>query len=356
MNNLHKILRLIRTQNIGYVTFHNLLARYQNISALYDNIDEILDNNLTLLSKYNFRGRSVSLISHEIVAREIEETLDSGAKFITFLDNAFPEFLKTLSYYPPVLSYKGSVTNLNRVMCGISGSRTSSDYSKFMAERLSEYLLAANIGVATGVSGKIDTACHNIEHAYQIGVSPFSIANLDDVHKKILSYGGTIVTDVGLYEGTYKYTFLKRNRLLVGLSRVLAIAESRYKSGSFATAIEGINAGRAVFIMEHFAYQNDTSGNKYLLQAGGRALNDFKEISMAANTSELETWHICEDRAKYLSSIEIPNSMREDIILTYHKRFGTLEYLEENSRKVASILKIDTYVVQYVIIECNIVL
>lgn len=92
-------LRLSRTQNVGPVTFAQLIARFGTAGA---DLDALLE-----LAKRAGRKRPLVAPDRNVVLRELNETEAFGARVLCACELDFPNRLTALEPPPPVLTVLG---------------------------------------------------------------------------------------------------------------------------------------------------------------------------------------------------------------------------------------------------------
>ncbi len=133
------------------------------------------------------------------------------------------------------LFYKGNIELLKRPKIAIVGSRKASKYSKEITYLLSSKLSQKFTIISGGALG-IDTQAHKGAFPNTIFVSPSS---LDIIYPKANEHLIKNIFKDGLalseYEKNfrpYKYTFLKRNEIIISLADIVIIPEASLKSGT----------------------------------------------------------------------------------------------------------------------------
>ena len=109
-------LRLIRTQNIGPVTFRLLLQRFGTAVKALAAIPEISARG----------GRKLTPISKDEAEAELDAVEKAGAALLIFGENAYPKRLENYEDAPICLSYKGHIALLNKQALAIVGARNAS--------------------------------------------------------------------------------------------------------------------------------------------------------------------------------------------------------------------------------------
>ena len=151
------------------------------------------------------------------------------------------------------LFYKGDISLLQKSKIAMVGTRRPSQYSKYITTLLSSKLSKKFVIVSGGAMG-IDAIAHqNAEST--IMVSP---AGLDVIYPKInqtlienIAQNHLIISE---YENGYKpkkYSFLQRNKIVVGISEFLIIIEADENSGSMRSFEIAKKLGKKVYIIPH---------------------------------------------------------------------------------------------------------
>ena len=168
-SNLLNILRLTRSENIGPRTFYNLIKYYGSTTTAVANLPEFIKRS---------GNNKIKLCSTDVVLKEIDTTYKAGVHYILYTDQHYSSLLKTIDNPPPVLTYKGNVSLMNRAIAGVVGSRNCSIAGKQLATRLAGELARAEVVVCSGLARGIDTAAHQASLPYTIGVIAGGIGNI----------------------------------------------------------------------------------------------------------------------------------------------------------------------------------
>ncbi len=165
-------------------------------------------------------------------------------KQITISDDLFPALLKQIPNPPRFLFYRGELAVINAKNClSIVGSRNITSYGISVVDTLLTGLADKEVTVISGFMRGVDFYAHDFaikNRLPTVAVLPcgltysysFLYRNLYD---KILHSGGAILSE---YPDTYPpkdWTFVKRNRIVAGISGVLLLIEAGKNSGSLIT-------------------------------------------------------------------------------------------------------------------------
>jgi DNA processing protein len=146
-------LRLARTENVGPITYHQLMARYGSAAAALAAIPE--------LAQRGGLKRKLTIPSTSQIEDELAELKRQNATVLLHGDAAYPPLLQAISDAPPVLIIKGHAHLLNKPpLVAMVGARNASLNGRRYAEKLARELGEAGIIVVSGLAAGID-ACRS---------------------------------------------------------------------------------------------------------------------------------------------------------------------------------------------------
>ncbi|MDE2029253.1 MAG: DNA-processing protein DprA [Alphaproteobacteria bacterium] len=257
-------LRLSRTENVGPITFRQLLRRYGSARAALDALPQLAARG----GKKNFKIPAVAEIDDEIArAKKL------NIAFIAWGEPDYPEALAAIEDAPPIIAARGHVSLLNKRGIGIVGARNASLNGRKMAEMLARDLGAQNIVVVSGLARGIDTAAH--EAALPTGTIAVLAGGVDVVYpqenQKLydrIAETGCILSDMPLGVEPFSKLFPRRNRIISGLSLGVVVVEAAQKSGSLITARMALEQGREVFAVPGSPLDPRCGGTNDLIRQG----------------------------------------------------------------------------------------
>ncbi|MDR0579816.1 MAG: DNA-protecting protein DprA [Campylobacteraceae bacterium] len=181
-----------------------------------------------------------------------------------------PKELLRLKNPPKQLFAIGKKELLECKKIAIVGSRKALYYSKEAIQKLSSMLSLNQVVVVSGGAMGIDAAAH-------IGAFPNTIAvlanSLDIFYPKInykllkdISEKGLLLSEYQPVTYATNYSFVLRNRLVVGLCDALVIGEADLNSGSLRSAEFALELGIPIYVLPHRL--NESEGTKMLLREG----------------------------------------------------------------------------------------
>lgn len=219
------------------------------------------------------------------VAFELEEYEKKGINVITFLDKNYPKLLRRelKNKKPPVLFYAGDILLSNKVGIGIVGARNvTGDGVQFTTDIVKKAVnekMVIYSGGAKGVDVTAQTVALNNGGAViaYIADSLASKIKKKDITQYVADGRLLLVSDLKPDVGFSVGRAMNRNKFIYASAMGTFVVESDYnKGGTWTGAMEAIkNKWGKVFV-----WDNSLTGNKKLIEAGGRAYNISEEKLM----------------------------------------------------------------------------
>ncbi|MGM0422737.1 MAG: DNA-processing protein DprA [Pseudomonadota bacterium] len=256
-------LRLIRTENIGPVTFNKLIEFYGSAGRALAALPDMAKRG----------GRSKPLIAYpeKDALAELKQLEKLKGELIIKSDARYPVHLAACEDSPPVLSVLGDTALLQKQGLAIVGARNASLNGRKLAERFAHDIGAEGYPIISGLARGIDTAAHKagLEH----GTIAVIAGGLDvvypkenqDLYEQIAEYG-LLVAESPLGTQPQARHFPKRNRIIAGLSYGVLVIEAAQKSGSLITANMALDYGREVYAVPGSPLDPRAAGTNALLK------------------------------------------------------------------------------------------
>jgi DNA processing protein len=268
-------LQLIRTENIGAVTFYQLLQKYGSASAALEALPEI--------SQKTARKKPLIIPQRDLVAREIEAIVKFGGTILAACDPTYPLSLASLEDAPPILTVAGRLELLNKPSVAIVGSRNASLNGRRFAEHLAQDLGQHDIVVTSGLARGIDTAAHQgslaggtiavLAGGINIVYPPENMKLYENIRES-----GVILAECAFHQQPFAQSFPRRNRIISGLSMGVCVVEANMKSGSLITARMAAEQGRDVYAVPGHPMDPRAGGTNHLIREGATLVRDAADI------------------------------------------------------------------------------
>ena len=277
-------LRLIRSDNIGPITFLKLINKFEKPSLALLEAEKIL------------RSKDKKLRDSKDIEQEILNTKKLGAKIINIFDEEYPAFLAEIANPPITISVKGNIADLGENIISMVGARYSSANAVSLSYKLAKELAEEECVIVSGLARGIDTAAHKgaLEAKHNklttIAVLAGGIDNIyppenEKLYKEICERG-VVVSENELGTVPKAEHFPRRNRIISGLSQVTCVIEAALKSGSLITAKFAAEQNREVACVPGFPLDPRSEGTNVLIKRGAALITSSKDILELLNNYE----------------------------------------------------------------------
>ncbi|MFZ0069435.1 MAG: DNA-processing protein DprA [Pseudolabrys sp.] len=271
-------LRLIRSDNVGPRTFHDLVSYCGGVRPALAALPG--------LARRGGSAQSPRIFSREQAEAELNAARAAGVEFFTLGDSEYPSRLKMIADPPPVIAVRGKFDALARPSIAIVGSRNASAAGVKFAERIARDLGDAGFAVVSGLARGIDAAAH------RASLTTGTIAVLAGGHDRIyppehiellekIAVQGAAISEMPFTWEPRAHDFPRRNRLISGLSLGVVIVEAARRSGSLITARLAGEQGREVFAVPGSPLDPRSEGANGLLKQGATPVTEAADVIAA---------------------------------------------------------------------------
>jgi len=281
MNNQDLIYRIACTliKGIGNITAKHAIETLGDVSLLFTEKAQRLER---------IPGVSRKVIS-EIHRSEVLRRAEQEAAFIEknkitplfIQDDNYPNRLRECVDAPVLLYFKGEVNPNAQKIISIVGTRNASPYGKEITNNLIQDIAKTypETVIVSGLAYGIDICAHKAalkNHLPTIGVLahgldriyPFAHRN---VAVEMLEAGG-LMTDFVSETNPDRQNFVKRNRIVAGISDCTIVVESAEKGGALITASIADSYNKDVFAIPGKVTDNYSIGCNSLIKYKKAAL------------------------------------------------------------------------------------
>jgi DNA processing protein len=266
-------IRLLRSPNIGPVSYRQLLRRFGTALAA-----------LQALPDLAARGGGQYRIAPEArIAEEVTQVRKAGARYLFHDSSDYPVLLAELDSAPPVLTCRGDAALAARPCVAIVGARNASAAAIKLARQFAGDLADAGFVVVSGLARGIDGAAHRASLAGgTIGV----IASGIDVayppeHAQLqeeVAQTGLLLAEQPVRTEPLARHFPSRNRIIAGLAAGTLVVEAAPKSGSLITARLAGEAGREVMAVPGSPLEPRAQGCNQLIREGAALVQSAADV------------------------------------------------------------------------------
>ncbi|ATY33210.1 DNA-processing protein DprA [Sphingomonas psychrotolerans] len=267
-------LRLLRSANIGPITWRQLIARFGTAEAALDALPMLAARG---------GGRAPRIADAGSIRREIAAVEKLGARYLFLGDPDYPALLAEIESAPPALILRGRLELAARTCVAMVGARNASAAACRFARQLALGLADEGATVVSGLARGIDTAAHIgalaggtigvIASGIDIAFPPENAALQERVARE-----GLLVAEQPPGTEPLARFFPSRNRIIAGLATGTVVVEAAPRSGSLITARIAAEAGREVMAVPGSPLDPRAQGCNLLIREGATLVQSVDDI------------------------------------------------------------------------------
>ncbi len=268
-------LRLIRSENVGPVTFRDLLDQFGSAGEALAALPE--------LAKRGGRSRTIKIATASQAKQEWSEALKLGAQLLFAGEPGFPTLLSQSDPPPPVMYAIGALHLLDQPSLAMVGSRSASAAGLRMASDLARDLGEAGFTIVSGLARGIDAAAHKA--SLTTGTCAVIAGGIDIVYPEEnrdlydqISKQGVLVSEMPPGTRPQGRHFPRRNRIIAGLSQGVIVVEAALRSGSLITARFALEQNREVMVVPGSPLDPRAKGGNRLIKQGAALVESAEDV------------------------------------------------------------------------------
>lgn len=256
-------IRLLRSANIGPVSYAQLLRRFGSAQAAVDALPDLAARG----ARRNYKPAP-----REKIEREVQAARAARARYLFHDQPGYPAMLAALEAAPPIVTVRGDIALASKPCVAMVGARNASAAAVKLARDFGRELAAAGFVVVSGLAKGIDAASHEGAFPHTIGViaSGIDIAYPPQHEKLQESIASQALLIAEEPPGTQPrgQQFPRRNRIIAGLALGTLVVEAAPRSGSLITARLAGEAGREVMAIPGHPADARSHGCNQLIREG----------------------------------------------------------------------------------------
>ena len=268
-------LRLIRSENVGPVTFRELINHYGGAGQALDALPE--------LSRRGGRGRPIRLCPVAEAEAELAAAEKFGATPVFTIEPGYPRALAAVESPPPLLYVKGRSALFEAPGVAIVGSRQCSAAGVKLARLFASRIGDVGYSIVSGLARGIDAAAHDA--SLTSGTIAVLAGGLDVIYPPehaalhaAIAERGCLVTERSPGTVAREKDFPRRNRIISGLSLGVVIVEAAARSGTLVTARYAAEQGREVFAVPGHPLDPRAEGTNKLIKTGATLVTEPQDV------------------------------------------------------------------------------
>ncbi len=317
------VLRLQNIPNIGDITAKKLITHCGSPIAVFTDKMKHLEK-IEGIGRVILRGLQNKKYLHA-AEMEYEFILRNNISCSYFRDVDYPKYLKHCVDAPILLFKRGNMQLENKKIISIVGTRNSTSYGRAFCEEFIENIAPLDPVIISGFAYGIDICAHRTAIKYGLQTIACVAHGLNQIYPKAhLKYvdeickNGGFLTEFWSTSNPDRENFLKRNRIIAGISEATIVIESAEKGGSLVTADMANNYNRDVFAVPGRVKDKSSLGCNNLIK-GQRA----HMLTSAADLIYLMNWQLEESvTAPVQKQLFVELDENEKIIYSFLRKDG----------------------------------
>ncbi len=221
----------------------------------------------------------------------IERAHGAGARIIHYWSDMYPDSLKMINHPPVVLYVLGKLPQGPAV--AVVGTRKPDLKSQAIARRIAAETSEAGYVIVSGMAVGIDREAHLgalNSGGTTIGVLANGIDRLypyanSDLRRMILESGSSaLISEYPPGSIAGKWTFVRRNRIISGLSNATVVVQAGRNSGALMTAGYAMEQNREVFACSGNSFDMRFEGCHSLIRDGAGLISCTEDLLRELST------------------------------------------------------------------------
>ena len=278
-----EILNTILLTRLNYFSLAGMLELYKRVGSATLIMEHKNDIRDILPDASN---KLVSAIQNCDEARnraevELEYDLRYGIEPIPMNDDRYPQRLKNCDDAPLMLFYKGNADLNQQRVINIVGTRQCTPYGEDLIRRFISDLkqLSPRVLIVSGLAYGVDINAHRqaLANGYEtVGVLAHGLDDLYPTRHRetalqMIEHGG-LLTEFLTQTNADKINFVRRNRIVAGMSDACILVESKSHGGGLITTEISQAYGRDVFAFPGRVGDAYSEGCNNLIRSNGAGL------------------------------------------------------------------------------------
>jgi len=327
------ILALTRVEGIGDIVAKKLINHCGSAENVFNakanylkSIDGIGDN---LIKK--LKDKSV----FEKAERELRFIENEKINVLFYFDEKYPERLKHCIDGPVVLFASGNQKLENRKVISIVGTREITSHGTTFCKKLIEELAVFNPIILSGFAYGADIVAHQAAIDCELQTIAVLAHGLNQIypktHKKYIAKmeeNGGFLTEFWSTSNPEKENFVKRNRIVAGISEATIVIESAEKGGSLITAMIANDYNRDVFAVPGRTTDKFSQGCNTLIKTQRANL-----MTSATDLIYILNWE--------LKTKETKTVQKQLFVVLDTDEQKVYDYLQKNGKKLLDIIALE---------------
>lgn len=255
---------------------------------------------------------------------EIRFIKDNNITYHYFTESEYPERLKHCIDSPILLFQSGRINLKNQPIISIVGTRKVTTHGISFCEKLIEQIAIYNPVIVSGFAYGTDITAHKAAVKYNLQTIGCLAHGLNQIYPKVhekyvadIENHGGFFTDFWSSSDFDRKNFLKRNRIIAGLSEATIVIESAEKGGSLVTADIANSYNREVFAVPGRTTDKQSMGCNNLIKMQSAHL-----LSQPEDVPYILNWELEPQKKSIQKQLFVELEPNEKLIYNFLKENG----------------------------------
>lgn len=332
------VLALQHMSNLGDSSAKKLIRHAGTAEAVFKEKKESL---LKIDGVGNFKLQGLHDSEHLHAAEEELKFIEDNRIDCSFYkDNNYPDKLKHCADGPILLFSRGNIDLKNKKILSVVGTRRITTHGTAFCEKLIEDLAPLNPVIVSGFAYGVDITAQKAALKHDLQTVGCLAHGLNQVYPKVhsryvpsIEENGGFYTDFWSSDNFDRNNFLKRNRIIAGLSEATVVIESAEKGGSLVTADIANSYNREVFAVPGRPGDSQSKGCNNLIKSQNAHL-----LSGAEDLIFMLNWFPQEKTAGVQKQLFVELEPQEQLVY---------EYLQESGKQQLDIIALSCQLPTY---------
>lgn len=264
-------LALLQVEGVGDITAKKLTRHFGSSEATLkanpkefrsiEGIGERLIKNLQDPSIFFVAEQEVAFIEKRSIG------------YCSYFDSTYPERLKHCADSPLILFYSGNLEVPSQKVISIVGTRKMTAYGAEMCRKIIEEIAPLKPTIVSGYAYGVDICAHQLAMEFNLPTIAVLAHGLNQIYPKThhrfifkMEQNGGFITEFMSNTKPDKENFVRRNRIVAGISEATIVIESAEKGGALITANLANEYNRDVFAVPGRSTDKYSMGCNHLIK------------------------------------------------------------------------------------------
>lgn len=289
------LLALQKAKGIGSINAKKLIKHCGSAKAVFKEKQQNLVK-IEGIGSFKLKGlKEKSLLL--LAEKEYLFAKKNNIKITSFVSDDYPLLLQNAVDSPIVYFEKGKINFKNKKIISIVGTRNMTNYGKSFLEKLFDEIKEFNPLIVSGLAYGVDIYAHRLAIKNKLQTVAVLAHGLNQIYPKIhhkeatqMLKNGGLITEFWSTSKPDRENFIKRNRIVAGISQATIVIESAAKGGSLITADIANSYNRDVFAVPGRVTDLFSAGCNNLIKTNKAAmLTSAKDLIYILNWDMKET-------------------------------------------------------------------